>query len=128
MRVLLIEDDPSLSMFYSRALVRAGYTVSTETRGDTGLEKALSHTHDALVVDWYLPGLDGISMLKKLRASGFNRPILMLSGSGEDAKEVALEAGANAFLAKPCGLEDLTNCVAMLTGRLLARNLSASAA
>jgi CheY-like chemotaxis protein len=52
----------------------------------------------------------------------------MLSGSGDTAREEALEAGANAFLGKPCGLADLTNCVAMLVGHLPAQVASATAA
>ncbi len=128
MRVLLIEDDPSLGTFYSRALKRSGHEVATEVRGDDGLDTALQSAPDVVVLDWFLPGLSGISILKQLRASGYQNPILMLSGSGDEARHEALEAGANAFLAKPCGLADLTNCVAMLVHRSLARSLSAPAA
>ncbi len=128
MRVLLIEDDPSLCTFFSRALKRAGYDVTIEHRGDLGLQSAQNFPPDLLVIDCFLPGLNGVRVLRELREQGFEAPILMLSGSTDLVRDEALEAGANAFLAKPCGLEDLTNCVAMLTSRSLVRDLFAQSA
>lgn len=128
MKVLLVEDDPSLCTFFKRALLRAGYEPTTLLRGDEGLIAATTSEFDLIVLDGYLPGVDGMDILKELRLRGDETPILMLSGSGDRAREQALEAGANAFLPKPCGLDDLTNAVAILTSRSLVRDLSARVA
>jgi DNA-binding response OmpR family regulator len=121
MRVLLIEDDPSLCTFYSRALGRAGYEVILEHRGDDGLRLALTLPFDIIVLDWYLPGMDGISVLKELREQGSDLPVLVLSGSGDLGREEAIASGADAFLGKPCGLQELSNCVSLLAASAEAR-------
>lgn len=128
MHVLLIEDDPSLGVFYTRALKRAGYEVTIERRGDDGLRNALLHPYDLLILDCYLPGMDGIAILRELRAQGSEVPALVVSGVNESVRQAALEAGASAFLMKPCGLDELTNCVAIMTSRSLTYHLSACAA
>lgn len=128
MRVLLIEDDPALGMFYSRALHRSGYEVVLRERGDDGLQLAISQEFEVIVLDWSLPGMDGISILKTLLARGYAGRMLMLSGSGTEARIEAEKAGADAFLSKPCGLEELAKCVKELTNGALAGKLAMHAA
>jgi DNA-binding response OmpR family regulator len=112
LRLLLVEDDDDLLLFFCRALRRAGHEVESSLRGDTGLELALSGRFDLLVLDWHLPGLDGYTVLHAVRASGLPLRVLMLTGYGQSHREAALAAGADAFLEKPCGLEDLVAAVA----------------
>jgi DNA-binding response OmpR family regulator len=110
-RILLIEDDSSLSFFLVRALRRAGYEVVTEYRGDTGLQRALTDRFDLIILDWYLPGSTGLEVLKALRANMIDTRTMMLSGSGDDIRDEALQAGIDSFLAKPCGLDTLIEAV-----------------
>jgi DNA-binding response OmpR family regulator len=126
-RILLIEDDSSLSFFLARALRRAGYDVFIECRGDTGLQRALNESFDLIILDWYLPGSTGLDILKALRANMIETRTMMLSGSGDDIREEALDVGIDSFLAKPCGLDALIDAVAnvlraprVLSGRSLA--------
>jgi two-component system, OmpR family, response regulator len=115
MHVLLIEDDPSLAKFYSRALMRAGHVVTVHRRGDEGLQAARTGSCDIIILDWFLPVMDGISLLRELRGQGIETPVLMMSGSGELGRREALAAGADAFLAKPCGLDELIAAAAALS-------------
>lgn len=107
LNILLVEDDDALLLFFSRALRRAGHSVETCARGDDGLNLALSGRFDLLVLDWRLPGLDGHAVLSGVRAAGRSLPVLMLTGYGDTHREFAMAAGANAFIEKPCGLEEL---------------------
>jgi two-component system, OmpR family, response regulator len=128
MHVLLIEDDPSLVKFYTRALMRAGHVVTVHKRGDEGLEATRTASYDIIILDWYLPEVDGITILRDLRIRRVETPVLMMSGSGELGRQEALAAGADAFLEKPCGLEELTNFVAAMTSPALRSGLPAEAA
>lgn len=115
LNLLLVEDDDALLLFFTRALRRAGYHVETCRRGDEGLEMALSGRFDLLLLDWHLPGLDGHAVLSRIRAAGTALHVLMLTGYGDTHREAALQAGADAFLEKPCGLEELVGAVAKFT-------------
>jgi two-component system OmpR family response regulator len=128
MQVLLIEDDPHLATFYSRALTRSGFLVTTHARGDEGLRAALSGAFDAVVLDWFLPGMDGIMVVQQMRARGVDTPVLMVSGSGDMVREEAIAAGATAFLGKPCGLKEMTDGVMKMLTSGMMRNLEANAA
>lgn len=112
LNLLLVEDDEALLLFFSRALRRAGHAVETCARGDDGLQLALSGRFQLLVLDWRLPGLDGHAVLSAVRAGGVPLRVLMLTGYGDTHREAAMAAGADAFLEKPCGLEDLVAAVA----------------
>lgn len=117
-RILLVEDDSVLAAFLVRALRRAGHTVETLTRGDHALRVALAHGCDLLVLDWQLPGLDGLAVVRALRLAGNPLPVLILSGKGDFRRDEALAAGADDFLSKPCGLDELTQAVAALATRI----------
>lgn len=111
LNLLLVEDDDALLLFFSRALRRAGHRVEACLRGDDGLQLALSGRYDLLVLDWRLPGIDGHAVLSAVRAAGVPLRVLMLTGYGESHREAAMKAGADAFLEKPCGLEELVAAV-----------------
>lgn len=114
-KVLLVEDDDALLLFFTRALRRAGHQVEVALRGDEGLALALSGQFDVLVLDWHLPGLDGYTVLSAIRAAKTPLPVLMLTGYGDASyRDEAMAAGADAFLEKPCGLEDLVASVEAL--------------
>ena len=83
MRILLIEDDPEASGFLRKGLEEAGHVVDHAGDGNQGLLLALDEEHDVIVVDRMLPGLDGLSIVRSLRAADRNTPVLVLSALGE---------------------------------------------
>ena len=109
MRILLIEDDPETSRFIRKGLEEAGHVLDHAGDGMQGLLLALDAEHDAVVVDRMLPGLDGLSIVRSLRAAGRNTPVLVLSALGEvDDRVEGLRAGGDDYLVKPFALAELT--------------------
>ena len=109
MRILLIEDDPETSRFIRRGLEEAGHVLDHAGDGKQGLLLALDADHDALVVDRMLPGLDGLSIVRSLRAAGRDTPVLVLSALGEvDDRVEGLRAGGDDYLVKPFALAELS--------------------
>ena len=109
MRILLIEDDPETSRFVRKGLEEAGHVVDHAGDGRQGLLLALDADHDALVVDRMLPGLDGLSIVRSLRAAGRDTPVLVLSALGEvDDRVEGLRAGGDDYLVKPFALAELS--------------------
>ena len=109
MRILLIEDDPETSRFIRKGLEEAGHVVDHAGDGKQGLLLALDAEHDAVVVDRMLPGLDGLSIVRSLRAAGRATPVLVLSALGEvDDRVEGLRAGGDDYLVKPFALEELS--------------------
>ncbi|MCR9166407.1 MAG: response regulator transcription factor [Nannocystaceae bacterium] len=120
MRVLVVEDDPKLARFVSRVLIEEGYLVDCCSDGDEALERGLSGAYDALVLDWMLPGRDGIGVCKALRARGNELPILMLTARGELPERVlGLRSGADDYLSKPFEIEELLARLEALLRRAL---------
>jgi two-component system OmpR family response regulator len=108
LKLLLIEDDRETAIFVAQALEDRGYEVETVSDGSAGLERALSDQHDALVVDRMLPGIDGLSLVRRLRAQGKRVPILILTTmSGLNDRVEGLEGGADDYLVKPFAAEEL---------------------
>jgi len=108
MRILVIEDEPQLARHINRALARAGHVASARHDGLSGLEAALHEVPDLVVLDLNLPGLDGISVLSRLRQAGSPARILILTARGEVEHRVkGLKAGADDYLAKPFSLDEL---------------------
>jgi two-component system OmpR family response regulator len=102
MRILIIEDDKETRDFVERGLREMGHAVTVAAEGHDGLFRATEGGFDAIVVDRMLPGLDGLSLVKMLRAAGNNIPVLMLTAIGRIADRVeGLEAGADDYLVKP---------------------------
>ena len=82
MRLLLIEDDPAVSAYLARGLGEAGHVCDVLADGADGLYQATRETYDVLIVDRMLPGLDGLSLVRALRASGGRVPVLFLTAIG----------------------------------------------
>ena len=108
MRILLIEDDPETSRFVRKGLEEAGHVLDLAGDGRQGLLLALDAEHDAVVVDRMLPGLDGLSIVRSLRAASRDTPVLVLSALGEvDHRVEGLRAGGDDYLVKPFALAEL---------------------
>jgi two-component system OmpR family response regulator len=108
MRILIIEDDSETRDFVERGLREIGHSVSVAAKGRDGLFQATDGGFDAIVADRMLPGLDGLSLVKMLRAAGNNTPVLMLTAIGRIADRVeGLEAGADDYLVKPFAFSEL---------------------
>lgn len=106
-RILLIEDDEGIVRFLRRALSYEGYTVDVATDGETGLEMALQNPPDLVILDWMLPGMDGLEVLRRLRAHG-QWPVLMLTAKDAIQDRVeGLDMGADDYLTKPFNLDEL---------------------
>jgi two-component system KDP operon response regulator KdpE len=107
LKVLLIEDEDSMRRFLRPALAAQGYQVIEARTGAEGLELAASHNPDLVVLDLALPDLDGIEVTRRLR-EWTQAPILILSARGQEPDKVqALDAGADDYLTKPFGLQEL---------------------
>jgi two-component system alkaline phosphatase synthesis response regulator PhoP len=107
-RVLVIEDNPDLAFGLRNNLEIEGYTVEVATTGDAGLARAREATHDLVVLDLMLPGMDGFRVLKTLRGGGSTVPVLILTARGEEADKVrGLKLGADDYVTKPFGVLEL---------------------
>ena len=108
MRILLVEDDPETTRFLRKGLEEAGHVVDHAGDGKQGLLLALDTEHDVAVIDRMLPGLDGLSIVRSLRASGWMTPVLVLSALGEiDDRVQGLRAGGDDYLVKPFAFTEL---------------------
>lgn len=108
MRVLIIEDDPETSTLICLGLRDAGHDVEQAFDGEYGLTLASGSNFDALVVDRMLPGLDGLTLVKSLRESGHDVPVVFLTAlSGVDDRVTGLDGGGDDYLAKPFAFVEL---------------------
>lgn len=118
MRILLVEDDIRSAEYAARGLSEAGHVVDTLDNGRQAMIQCLQADYDVLVVDRMLPGMDGLSMLKALRASGNKTPAIFLTAvSGVDDRVEGLEAGADDYLTKPFAFSELLARVNALARR-----------
>lgn len=107
-RILVVEDDVDTADYISKGLREAGYTVEHVADGRDGLYLASSSAFDAVVMDRMLPGMDGLSVVKALRAGGVETPILILSALAQlDERVTGLKAGGDDYLTKPFGFSEL---------------------
>src|SRR5450759_3180599 len=108
MRILVIEDDAKMAELLRRGLSREGHSVDVAGAGLKGLEKGQSLTFDAIVLDIMLPGLDGLSVARRLRSGGVRAPIMMLPARDSVPDIVhGLDVGADDYLTKPFSFEVL---------------------
>jgi len=108
MKILVIEDDLSSAQFMKKGLEEVGHTVDLVHDGKDGLLVAASQEFDALIVDRMLPKVDGLSVIKTLRATGNLTPVLILSALGEvDDRVTGLQVGADDYLTKPFAFAEL---------------------
>jgi DNA-binding response OmpR family regulator len=102
MRILLIEDDNKMSRIVSTGLIAERFTVDTALDGREGLEMAINNPYDLVIIDIMLPSLSGTEVLKRLRASNKDVPVLVLTARDAVPDKVAhFEAGADDYLTKP---------------------------
>ena len=102
MRILIAEDDPRLLKSLIHIMKTNNYSVDGVSDGKTALQLALSDEYDGLVLDIMMPGIDGIEVLKSLRANGITTPALFLTARTEVEQRVeGLDAGADDYLPKP---------------------------
>ena len=108
MKLLVIEDDKDVASFVRNGLEQAGYTVDCADNGKDGLFLATTESYDALVVDRMLPGVDGLTIIRTMRASDIKTPALVLSALGEvDDRVNGLKAGGDDYLVKPFAFVEL---------------------
>lgn len=101
-RILIVEDDLKLAALIADFLRAQGLQTSIEPDGGKAVERVLKHVPDLVVLDLMLPGEDGLSICRRLRAEGYNRPILMLTARSDDKDHIqGLELGADDYVSKP---------------------------
>lgn len=115
MRILLVEDDPKMARLLRRGLEEEAHVVDVCADGLLALEQAQAVPYDVIALDWSLPGMDGLSVLRELRAGGLRTPVLMLTARGTSGEKVmGLRSGADDYLTKPFALAELTaRCLAL---------------
>lgn len=108
MRVLLVEDDRRIAADVGRALAAAGYVVDREGQGEEAWFRGDTEDYAAIILDLGLPGMDGLTILKRWRASGRSTPVLILTARGSWSERVdGIDAGADDYLPKPFQIEEL---------------------
>jgi two-component system response regulator MprA len=116
-KILVIEDDEAILRILKRGLSLEAYQVETAVDGPSGLTKAREWHPDLIVLDWMLPGLDGLEVCRRLRTAG-TVPVLMLTAKDAIQDRVqGLDAGADDYLVKPFELDELTARVRALLRR-----------
>ena len=108
MRILVIEDDPEVAAYLVKGLKEQGHGVDHAEDGNNGLFLASSEDYDAMIIDRMLPQLDGLTIVKTVRATGKTTPMLLLSALGEvDDRVEGLRAGGDDYLTKPFAFSEL---------------------
>jgi two-component system copper resistance phosphate regulon response regulator CusR len=117
-RVLVIEDEADLADFIVRGLREEGFTVERAKDGDDGWHALQTQTWDVVLLDWWLPGPDGLTLLKRFRQAGQTTPVLFLTARDAVSDRVrGLDSGADDYLCKPFAFEELLARVRSLTRR-----------
>jgi two-component system OmpR family response regulator len=118
MRVLVVEDEPQLTLALERALEAAGFAVDTAYDGEDGWHLGDTETYDAVILDLGLPKLDGISVLGRWRESGRGMPVMVLTARARWAeKSQAFNAGADDYVTKPFEMEEVITRIRALIRR-----------
>ncbi|MEQ8355846.1 MAG: response regulator transcription factor [Kiloniellaceae bacterium] len=108
MRILVIEDDEKTADYVVKGLIECGYVADWARDGSVGLHQATSGKYDAIVVDRMLPGIDGLAIVKALRAAELPVPVLILSALAHvDERVTGLRAGGDDYLTKPFAFSEL---------------------
>ncbi|SFG69737.1 response regulator transcription factor [Ensifer sp. OV372] len=129
MRILLAEDDPNIAAHVASRLEAEGYGVDTLTHGPDVWEQGESGNYALVILDLGLPGMDGLSILKRWRQAGLETPVLVLTARGSWMERVdGFDAGADDYLPKPFRAEELLARLRALLGRAGPRVASVRAA
>ncbi len=106
--LLVVDDDPRITDMLRRVFAYEGYSVAIAASGDEALRRTLERAPDLVVLDIMLPGIDGLEVVRRLRAAGDNVPVLLLTGRDAVADRVkGLDVGADDYLVKPFAPEEL---------------------
>ncbi len=117
-KILVVEDDDDFAATIVDGLTLERHTIERAATGTEGMEFLLAAEYDVIVLDWNLPGLAGIDLLKSYRANGGKTPVLMLTGKGAiQDKEQGLDTGADDYLTKPFDMRELVARVRALLRR-----------
>lgn len=107
-RILMVEDEEKLAQFVQMELTYEGYEVSVAHDGLSGLMAARDQAPDLIILDWMMPGLTGVEVCRRLRQTGSQVPVILLTAKDEISDRVAgLDAGADDYVVKPFSLEEL---------------------
>ena len=108
MRILIVEDEPKTAAFLAKGLSEHGFVADVVANGRDGLHAARTQTYDLAILDVMLPGCDGWTILRELRAAGSQMPVLFLTAKDTVADRVkGLELGADDYLVKPFAFSEL---------------------
>jgi DNA-binding response OmpR family regulator len=108
MRILVVEDEPGISNFLKQGLEEEAFAVDVAENGRRGLELALSGNYELLLLDWMLPGLSGIEIMRQFRKEFPTTPIIFLTAKDTvDETIFGLQSGANDYIKKPFHFEEL---------------------
>jgi two-component system OmpR family response regulator len=118
MKILVVEDDREAASWLHKGLTEEGHVVDVAHDGNDGLALAREKSHDVIIMDRMLPGMDGLEVIKSLRSEAILTPVLILSALGEvDDKVIGLRAGGDDYLAKPYAFTELLARVETLRRR-----------
>ena len=108
MRILIVEDEPGISNFLKQGLEEEAFAVDVADNGRDGLNLALSGNYDLLLLDWMLPGMSGIELIRQFRQEFSHTPVIFLTAKDTlDETIFGLQAGANDYIKKPFHFEEL---------------------
>lgn len=108
LRILIVDDEPAILRFLRAGLGSQGYVVAEAATGEAALDAIRQRRADLVVLDLGLPDVDGLEVIRRIRDSGASVPIVVLSSRGEEAVKVAaLDAGADDYVTKPFGIDEL---------------------
>jgi len=118
MRLLVVEDEEKMARLLQRGLGEEGHQVDVCARGREAASQAHAVGYDVILLDWSLPDVDGVSLLRELRDTGLTTPVLMLTARGRTGEKITgLRAGADDYLVKPFDFEELLARIEALARR-----------
>ncbi len=124
-RVLLVDDDLELCELVQEFLKSQGFEIEAVQQGEQGVERALSGDHDIVILDIMLPKIDGLEVLRRIRAAS-SKPVLMLTARGDDVDRIiGLELGADDYMPKPFNPRELAARIRAILRRAVQREQSA---
>ncbi len=119
MKILLVEDDQILIELLTKTLSQQSYAIDVATDGEQGWIYGSTYTYDLMILDWYLPKLDGLELCQRFRAHDYDTPIILLTSRGGSQNKIkGLDAGADDYICKPFDVEELAARIRALLRRL----------